>query len=44
MLVRIVKLSLQEDKIEEFLSNFNNQKLAISPPLQRTGVPHRRVL
>jgi len=29
MLVRIVKLSLQEDKIEEFLSNFNNQKLSI---------------
>ena len=26
MLVRIVKLSLQEDKIEEFLSNFNKQK------------------
>jgi len=29
MLVRIVKLSLQEDKIEEFLANFNNQKISI---------------
>jgi len=29
MLVRIVKLSLQEDKIKEFLSNFNNQKESI---------------
>jgi len=26
MLVRIVKLSLQEDKIAEFLNNFKNQK------------------
>lgn len=26
MLVRIVKLSLQEDKISTFLSNFKNQK------------------
>jgi len=26
MLVRIVKLSLQEDRISEFLTNFNNQK------------------
>lgn len=29
MLVRIVKLSLQENNIEEFLSNFNNQKHSI---------------
>ncbi|PHS04132.1 MAG: antibiotic biosynthesis monooxygenase [Kordia sp.] len=29
MLVRIVKLSLQEDKIAAFLSNFNKQKLSI---------------
>jgi len=29
MLVRIVKLSLQEDQIKKFLSNFNNQKLSI---------------
>jgi len=29
MLVRIVKLSLQEEKIKEFISNFNKQKESI---------------
>ena len=29
MFVRIVKMSFQEDKVEEFLQNFNENKVAI---------------